>query len=101
MSRVRHSSHRLAAARVDYILAQTMPSIHESLGMARAMASSGVPYIISFCINRTGRVLDGSTLKDAIEYIDSEVRSIRSINTLFLQIHKYKVTIKGYFLEYF
>ena len=27
--------------------------------------------------------------------------SIRSINALFLQTHKYKMTIKGCFLEYF
>ena len=71
-----HQIQELAEANVDYILAQTMPSIDESLGMARAMASSGVPYIISFCIDRTGHVLDGSSISDAIKFIDRQVTEI-------------------------
>ncbi len=36
------------------------------------MAATGLPYIISFCIGKDGRILDGTTLDEAIDKIDSE-----------------------------
>jgi homocysteine S-methyltransferase len=71
-----HQIEELTRSNIDYILAQTMPSIHESLGMAMAIATSEVPYIISFCIDRSGRVLDGTSLKDAMSFIDEQVQRV-------------------------
>jgi homocysteine S-methyltransferase len=71
-----HQIDELTLTNIDYILAQTMPSIHESLGMAMALATSEIPYIISFCIDRTGQVLDGTSLKEAISFIDGQVRRL-------------------------
>jgi S-methylmethionine-dependent homocysteine/selenocysteine methylase len=65
----------LVAADTEVIIAQTMPAVSESLGMADRLASSGKPYIISFVINRFARVLDGTSVAEAIERIDQEVAS--------------------------
>jgi len=64
---------QLAVAGVDYLIAETLPNVEEALGIARAMALVKVPYIISFVIDRNGLILDGTSLTDAIEYIDSNV----------------------------
>jgi methionine synthase I (cobalamin-dependent) len=39
--------------------------------MAQAMGDSGLPYIISFMIRPNGRLLDGTTINDAIRSIDA------------------------------
>ena len=41
--------------------------------MAQAMSDSGLPYIISFMIRDNGRLLDGTTIHDAIGTIDAGV----------------------------
>ena len=64
---------QLAQAGVDCIVAQTIPAVSEGLGMARALARSGIPAIISFVINRNAQVLDGTPLIDAIETIDNSL----------------------------
>lgn len=56
---------------VDFLIAETLPGLDEAIGIARAMASTGLPYIISFVISRTGCVLDGTTLETAIRTIDA------------------------------
>ncbi len=63
----------LAAAGVDFLLAVTLPNIAEALGIARAMAATKTPYFISFVIDRSGNVLDGTPLSNAIEFIDNEI----------------------------
>jgi homocysteine S-methyltransferase len=60
----------LAQAGVDLLLAATVPAVTEATGMARAMAQTGCPYIISFVINRRGRVLDDTPLGTAIDQVD-------------------------------
>jgi S-methylmethionine-dependent homocysteine/selenocysteine methylase len=60
-----------AAAGVDFLYAGIMPALPEALGMARAMESTGLPYIISFMIRRDGRLLDGTAISDAIAAADS------------------------------
>jgi len=62
----------LAAAGVDVVIGQTFPAVSEALGVARACAKAGVAHLISFVINRHGRVLDGALLAEAIAYIDRE-----------------------------
>jgi homocysteine S-methyltransferase len=63
----------LIEAEAEVVIAQTMPALSESLGMADRLASAGRPYIISFVINRNGLVLDGTPLAEAIERVDQEV----------------------------
>jgi homocysteine S-methyltransferase len=63
----------LAMAGVDFLFASTVPSLPEAAGMAAAMASTGVPYVISFMLNRGGLVLDGAPLHEAISIIDQGV----------------------------
>ncbi len=63
---------RLAEAGVDYLMAVTLPAIPEAAGIALAMAKTNIPFIISFVINREGKILDGSSLEDAFSEIDAE-----------------------------
>lgn len=56
----------------DFLYAVTLPAVGEALGIAQAMAETGRPYIISFCIGKDGRILDGTALEDAIGRIDAE-----------------------------
>jgi S-methylmethionine-dependent homocysteine/selenocysteine methylase len=55
----------------DFLYAGIMPTCPEALGMARAMEQTGLPYIISFMIRDTGRLLDGTLIHDAISRIDA------------------------------
>jgi S-methylmethionine-dependent homocysteine/selenocysteine methylase len=62
---------RLAGAGCDFLMASTLPTLPEALGIARAMAGRGVPYLVSFVIGRDGRILDGTDLGTAIEEVDA------------------------------
>ena len=66
---------QLANANVDYLIAQTIPNVDEALGIAKAMDAAGIPYIISFVISRDGLILNGTSLPDAINYIDKNTRT--------------------------
>lgn len=57
---------------VDFLIAETLPSVEEAIGIARAMESTGLPYFISFVISRDGYVLDGTDLSTAIKLIDAK-----------------------------
>ena len=48
-----------------------MPALSESIGMARAMENTSLPYIISFMIKKDGKLLDGTTINEAIRVIDN------------------------------
>jgi len=63
--------NQLADAGVDFLIAQTLPSVEEARGIAKAMAATGLPYIISFVISRDGVVLDGTKLNKAVDSLDS------------------------------
>lgn len=58
-------------AGVDFLYAAIMPTLSEATGMALAMADTGLPYIISFTIQKDGKLIDGTTIAEAIEHIDS------------------------------
>lgn len=62
----------LADAGVDFFKVQTLPSFAEARGIARALATTGVPYVLSFVIRRDGCLLDGTPLDLAIDTIDQE-----------------------------
>lgn len=59
---------------VDYINAVTLPTISESLGVALACDLSGMEYTIGFILGSNGKLLDGTSLSDAIDEIDSKVQ---------------------------
>jgi len=61
----------LAASGVDFIKAATLPAVSEALGIARAIARTGIPSVLSFVIRPDGTVLDGTPLHKAIARIDS------------------------------
>jgi homocysteine S-methyltransferase len=63
----------LATAGVDFLLAATLPAQSEAVGLARAQAATGLPYIISFVARREGTLLDGTPLSLAIATIDAAV----------------------------
>ena len=58
----------------DFLIAETLPSVEEAIGIARAMESTGIPYFISFVISRDGHVLDGTDLNSAIKIIDTATK---------------------------
>jgi len=62
---------QLVQGGADYLIAVTLPNVDEALGIAKAMEATGVPYIISFVISRDACVLDGTSLIEAVNYIDS------------------------------
>ncbi|MPM25550.1 hypothetical protein SDC9_72046 [bioreactor metagenome] len=60
-------------AGADFLYAGIMPALPEAIGMARAMEHTALPYIISFMLRENGRLLDGTTINDAIIQIDNNV----------------------------
>lgn len=53
------------------LMAGIMPALPEAIGMAKAMESTGLPYLISFMIRENGLLMDGTSISDAIERIDT------------------------------
>ena len=68
-----HQVKALASSGVDYLQASTLPALSEGLGIARIMAETGLSFAISFVVDRSGCLLDGTMLTDAITRIDNEV----------------------------
>ena len=64
---------RLAACEIDYLQASTLPALSEATGIALAMAKTTLPYVISFVVDKSGRLLDGTKLSEAIFQIDDAV----------------------------
>jgi len=73
-ARVFHAwqAEALAAAGVDLLLAATLPALSEAIGLAQALAATGLPYLVSFVARPEGTLLDGTPLKDAIASIDNQ-----------------------------
>lgn len=64
---------QFAIHQVDFFYAGIMPALCEAAGMAKALSAVEIPYIISFMIRDNGRLIDGTTIHDAISYIDDSV----------------------------
>lgn len=60
-----------AKAKVDFLYSALIPNIEEAAGIALAIEKFGIPYIISFTIQRDGCLIDGTPISDAIKYIDN------------------------------
>lgn len=59
-------------ANIDFLYAGIMPTLPEAAGLAKAVDRSNLPYIISFTIQQDGKLIDGTPIADAIEYIDNK-----------------------------
>ena len=59
--------------KIDFLFAGIMPEIKEAIGMAKALAETNIPYIISFMIRKDGCLIDGTILSEAIKMIDEQV----------------------------
>lgn len=57
-------------AEVDFLYAGIMPVLSEAAGLAKAIDDTELPYVISFTIQQDGKLIDGTTIADAIQYID-------------------------------
>jgi S-methylmethionine-dependent homocysteine/selenocysteine methylase len=47
-----------------------MTNVEEAIGLARAAKSAGMPVVISFTVEKDGKLPSGQTLKEAIEKVD-------------------------------
>jgi homocysteine S-methyltransferase len=61
----------LVETNIDYLVASTMPSVEETVGISRIMEKYDMPYVISYVIDNSGKILDGTSICDAIYKIDS------------------------------
>ncbi len=59
---------------VDLFKVQTLPAFAEARGIARLLAETDIPYVMSFVIRRDGTLLDGTPLDHAIVDIDDAVK---------------------------
>lgn len=66
---------QLVRGRIDFLIAETLPNLEEAIGISQAMEDTGLPYFISFVINRKGHLLDGNTLLDAVKTIDQNTKT--------------------------
>ena len=64
------AAERLARGGVDFLFASILPALPEAVGLGRAMAATGLPYILSFMLRPTGRLIDGTLLYDAIARLE-------------------------------
>ena len=62
----------LAEAGADFLIAKTLTAAREALGIARAMANTKLPYVLSFVTRKDGTILDGTTLDEVVQLIDNE-----------------------------
>lgn len=68
----RWQAELFAQAEVDFLYAGIMPTLPEAIGMAQALASTHLPYIISFTIAENGCLIDHTPICDAIAAIDAQ-----------------------------
>jgi len=66
-----HQISELADSGIDFLIASTMSSRTESEGIARAMATTHLPYVISYVIDGEGYLLDGTPLAEALDRLET------------------------------
>lgn len=64
-----------AEAGADMTTAFTLNTINEAIGVARAARVIGLPCAISFTVETDGRLVNGETLREAIETVDRETQN--------------------------
>ena len=68
-----HQIKALASSGVDYLQASTLPALSEAIGIALVMSTTKLPFVISFVVDKTGCLFDGTKLSNAIARIDEAV----------------------------
>ena len=63
--------YRLAGA--DFLYAALIPTLDEALGISRAMAETGLPYLLSFTIQADGLLIGSRSIAEAVEAVDRAV----------------------------
>ncbi len=58
----------------DMVTAFTLNSINEAIGIVRAAGAQRIPAAIAFTVETDGRLVNGETLREAIETVDRETR---------------------------
>jgi homocysteine S-methyltransferase len=58
----------------DMVTAYTLTSINEAIGIARAAKAQRIPAVVSFTVETDGCLVNGETLRDAIETVDRETQ---------------------------
>lgn len=56
----------------DMVTAFTLNTINEAIGVARAARAQRIPAVISFTVETDGRLVNGETLREAVEAVDRE-----------------------------
>ncbi|SFB34537.1 homocysteine S-methyltransferase [Rhizobium sp. NFR07] len=69
----RTQTRELAAAGADLLYAPTFPASAELLGIARAFASTDLPYVLAPIVDAGGRLPDGTSMAEAVDLIDANV----------------------------
>jgi homocysteine S-methyltransferase len=64
-----------AAADADMVTAYTLNNVDEAIGIARAAKVNDIPCVISFTVETDGRLVTGTTLREAVETTDAETGS--------------------------
>lgn len=61
----------LERAGADLVTGVTLSSIEEATGIARAARGLGMPVVISFTLNLSGRLATGPSVREAVEAVDA------------------------------
>jgi len=61
----------LAEAGADFLMPATLPELGEAKGLARACETSGLAYVPCFVLDNSGRLLDGTSLPEAMQAVDA------------------------------
>ncbi|WP_197509501.1 homocysteine S-methyltransferase family protein [Bordetella bronchialis] len=80
----------LAACGVDLLYAPTFACLPELLGVARAMAETGLPYVLAPVLGADGLLPDGTPLAKAIDAVDAQV-SPRPLHIMIGCVHPTRV----------
>ncbi len=75
-------AHNLAEAGVDLILVETMNAIDEANAAARAAASTGLPFCVSFVCGEDARLLSGEPLSRAVDVVANHAPTALLVNCL-------------------
>jgi S-methylmethionine-dependent homocysteine/selenocysteine methylase len=59
-----------AGTEADMVSAITMNTVNEAIGIARAAKAHDMPCVVSFTVETDGRLVDGTSLREAVERTD-------------------------------
>ena len=67
------TAKRYRDAGADFLYAALIPTLDDALGISRAMAETGLPYLVSLTIQADGRLIGGTPIAEPIEAVDAAV----------------------------